>query len=80
MKAEFHDGVIQQPREHVATSRSRRSSTATRSCAQRFAPLVPLFERMDELAKLMRKRRYERGSLDFDLPEPKLVLDAGRRR
>ena len=34
------------------------------------------FERMDELAKLMRKRRYERGSLDFDLPEPKLVLDA----
>ena len=31
---------------------------------------------MDELAKLMRRRRYERGSLDFDLPEPKLVLDA----
>jgi ribonuclease R len=30
---------------------------------------------MDELAKLMRQRRYERGSLDFDLPEPKLVLD-----
>jgi ribonuclease R len=30
---------------------------------------------MDELAKLMRARRYERGSLDFDLPEPKLVLD-----
>jgi ribonuclease R len=24
----------------------------------------------------MRARRYERGSLDFDLPEPKLVLDA----
>jgi len=23
----------------------------------------------------MRKRRYARGSLDFDLPEPKLVLD-----
>jgi ribonuclease R len=31
---------------------------------------------MDELSRLMRKRRYERGSLDFDLPEPKLVLDA----
>jgi ribonuclease R len=43
---------------------------------ERFAALVPLFERMDELAKLMRKRRYERGSLDFDLPETKLVLDA----
>jgi ribonuclease R len=30
---------------------------------------------MDALAKVMRTRRYERGSLDFDLPEPKLVLD-----
>ena len=54
----------------------RRSWTATPELRARFAPLVPLFERMDELAKLMRKRRYERGSLDFDLPEPKLVLDA----
>ena len=41
----------------------------------RFTALVPLIEGMDELARLMRKRRYERGSLDFDLPEPKLVLD-----
>ena len=47
-----------------------------RRCASGSRALVPLFERMDELAKLMRKRRYERGSLDFDLPEPKLVLDA----
>src|SRR5262249_51783360 len=31
------------------------------------------------LAGLMRRRRYERGSLDFDVPEPRLVLDeAGR--
>src|SRR5439155_4427047 len=42
----------------------------------RHAPLVRMLEDMDELAKLMRKRRYERGSLDFDLPEPKLVLGA----
>jgi ribonuclease R len=42
----------------------------------RYASLVPLFESMDALAKLMHKRRHERGSLDFDLPEPKLVLDA----
>jgi ribonuclease R len=30
---------------------------------------------MDELAQRMRARRHERGSLDFDVPEPKLVLD-----
>ena len=52
-------------RRRARASASRRSWT--RSCA------------MDELAKLMRERRYERGSLDFDLPEPKLVLDASGR-
>jgi len=41
----------------------------------RFEALVPMLLRMDELARLMRKRRYARGSLDFDLPEPKLTLD-----
>jgi ribonuclease R len=44
---------------------------------ERFRPLVPLFQRMDELSKLMNKRRDERGSLDFDVPEPKLVLGPG---
>ncbi len=27
-----------------------------------------------ELAKILRKRRWERGSLDFDLPEPEITL------
>lgn len=35
-----------------------------------FAPLVPLFEQMRELAGRMQQRRQERGSIDFDLPEP----------
>ena len=36
----------------------------------RYAELVPNFERMRKLAGLMNKRREERGSIDFDLPEP----------
>jgi ribonuclease R len=39
------------------------------------AALVPLLEEMRAVARLMRQRRYERGSLDFDLPAPKLLLD-----
>ena len=30
---------------------------------------------MDDLAKLLTKRRMERGSLDFDLPEPLVILN-----
>ena len=41
----------------------------------RYAPLVPEFERMRYLAGLMNKRREERGSIDFDLPEPVIEFD-----
>jgi ribonuclease R len=36
----------------------------------------PEFERMRLLAGLMNKRREERGSIDFDLPEPVIEFDA----
>ncbi len=41
----------------------------------RYAELVPNFERMHRLALLMNKRREERGSIDFDLPEPVIEFD-----
>ena len=41
----------------------------------RYAALVPNFERMRHLAGLMNKRREERGSIDFDLPEPVIEFD-----
>jgi ribonuclease R len=37
--------------------------------------LVPEFERMRLLAGVMNKRREERGSIDFDLPEPVIEFD-----
>jgi ribonuclease R len=74
-RAEFHDGVIRSA-ARMSYQQVQAIVDGDSELRTRFAPLVPLFERMDELAKLMRKRRYERGSLDFDLPEPKLVLGA----
>ncbi len=40
-----------------------------------YESLVPMFEQMEELAALLRKRRKARGSIDFDFPETKMVLD-----
>ncbi len=37
--------------------------------------VAPEFERMKKLAVLMNKRREERGSIDFDLPEPVIEFD-----
>ena len=40
-----------------------------------YADRVGDFERMKRLAVLMNKRREERGSIDFDLPEPVIEFD-----
>ena len=34
-----------------------------------------MFEKMAELAGILRKRRMKRGSIDFDFPETKVILD-----
>lgn len=40
-----------------------------------YRELVPMFEMMAELAGILRARRRKRGSIDFDFPETKMVLD-----
>ncbi len=37
--------------------------------------LVPMFELMEELAGILRQKRKQRGSIDFDFPESKIILD-----
>jgi ribonuclease R len=74
-KAEFHDGVIRSA-GRMTYQQVQKIVDGDVALRAQYAPLVDLFLRMDELAKQMRARRYERGSLDFDLPEPKLVLGA----
>ena len=36
---------------------------------------VPMFELMEELAGILRAKRKKRGSIDFDFPETKIILD-----
>ncbi len=40
-----------------------------------YEDLVPMFRLMKELADLVRERRHKRGSIDFDFPESKIILD-----
>lgn len=42
---------------------------------QRYEALVDDFCLMQKLALILRSKRHKRGSLDFDFPEPKFVLD-----
>lgn len=40
-----------------------------------YADFVSMFEDMDELASILREKRRKRGSIDFDFPETKIILD-----
>src|SRR5699024_6652329 len=42
---------------------------------QQYQSFVPMFQVMEELSKLLRKRRFARGAIDFDFPEAKILLD-----
>ena len=44
-----------------------------------YRDLVPMFEKMGELAALLRGNRMKRGSIDFDFPETKILLDKNGR-
>ena len=41
----------------------------------KYRELVPMFELMEELATILREKRRKRGSIDFDFPETKILLD-----
>lgn len=42
---------------------------------EEYKELVPMFELMEELAAILREKRRKRGSIDFDFPETKIILD-----
>lgn len=68
--------------EGVIRSAARMTYTAVHAILEgdaemrgRYAGQVTHFERMKKLAVLMNKRREQRGSIDFDLPEPVIEFD-----
>lgn len=48
-----------------------RDETEIAACKE----LVTMFEQMEQLAGILRKRRHQRGSIDFDFAESKILLD-----
>ena len=66
----------------IIRSAERMTYTAVRdilagdpAACQRYAALIPSFKLMEELARLLARRREARGSIDFDLPEPEIEFD-----
>lgn len=61
---------------HLGTADSGAESATPERCDfADYEPYVPMLKRMAELSHVLREKRVQRGSIDFDFPESKIVLD-----
>jgi ribonuclease R len=75
VKYEIHDGVIHSDARMTYTEVNAILTDRDPALLKKYAPLVPMFETMQELFKILNGRRKRRGSIDFDLKEPEIILD-----
>jgi ribonuclease R len=75
VRYELHDGVIHSNARMTYTEVNAILTERHPETRARYAELIPLFEQMRELFEILNRRRHRRGSIDFDLKEPEIVLD-----
>jgi len=46
---------------------------------ERYDYLVAMFDLMKELSEIIRENRHKRGSIDFDVPETKIIVDENHK-
>jgi ribonuclease R len=75
VRYELHDGIIRSTERMTYTDVNAILTDRDPVAMARYEPLVATFELMRELFEILNATRRRRGSIDFDLPEPKVVLD-----
>ena len=75
VRYEIHDGVIHSTERMTYTAVNAILTDRDPEAIDRYRPLVAMFELMQDLFHILHARRRRRGSVDFDLPEAKVVLD-----
>lgn len=72
---EIAETVINVDRRMTYTSVKKILDDRDEEEREKYKELIPMFELMKELSCILRSRRKQRGSIDFDFPETKMVLD-----
>lgn len=72
---EIAESVINVNRRMTYTAVAAIVEAQDEDVMKEYHELCPMFFQMKELSALLRKNREKRGSIDFDLPETKLVVD-----
>jgi ribonuclease R len=72
---EIFESVIRTNERMTYTDVTRILRDGDPGLIERYSDLIDDFKAMEELCNILRKKRMERGSIDFDFPECKVVLD-----
>ena len=72
---EIVESVIRVDRRMSYTSVKKILEDRDEAECREYEALVPMFELMRELAGILRAKRKKRGSIDFDFPESRIILD-----
>jgi ribonuclease R len=73
--AKFYPSLIISDRRMTYTEVAGMLEQSDSALTRKYECFYQDFELMSELASSIRQRRLARGSLDFDLPEPEILLD-----
>jgi ribonuclease R len=76
-RSEFHDGIVNSDERMTYTAVNGILTDRDPQLLKQYAPLVPMFEEMHELFQILNEARRRRGSIDFDLNEAEVIIDAG---
>ncbi|HEY3278223.1 MAG TPA: ribonuclease R, partial [Syntrophorhabdaceae bacterium] len=75
IKTSFHKSIIRSHARLTYKQVENALITKDRNTRKELKPLLPMLTHMAALANLLTAQREQRGSLDFDLPEPEVLLD-----
>jgi len=73
--AQFYPSVIRSDERLTYTWVKKILVDGDSELRERFSPLLPSLALMGYLCQELRRRRTDRGAIDFDLPEPEIVLN-----
>jgi len=75
VRYEIHDGIINSDARMTYTAVNAILTDRDPALMKTYRDFLPMFELMRELFAILNARRHRRGSIDFDLKEPEIVLD-----
>lgn len=75
IKRSFYEAFIKSHARLTYTEVKRMMVDKDKEIIKKYKNLYPMLEEAVELALILREKRLKRGSLDFDLPEPEVIIN-----